>query len=176
MTNGEPLIAGMTPEQLRSHPKLQKHRMESEAAAQAVATPLPGALKHAFAVTPEITVGPYKVRPFVDRDYEFLQQLGHPLHLHVFTDNKQNPVEMIQGACGRQLCWMFTRPFKEVKAAFLEKGVDGVKTLADDTFEESNLDSMLALGQAIFQQLGIYWESVVAFQPIEADEGTEKKT
>lgn len=75
--------------------------VEEVAGKAAAADPLPGPLAQAFSLTPEIEVGRWRVRRFVDRDFEFLKALGHPLFKMTLAGMKK--AEIATAAKGRAL-------------------------------------------------------------------------
>lgn len=159
---------GETPEAIHPIAKLVEFQQEQALVTQANATPLPGALRDAFAIVPEITVGPYKVRPIVDRDWEYLQSLDHPLHKHI--NGTPSIGEMITGKYAWQLCYMFTHPFPEIKALLKKNGLDGFKTAAENDFETLNLAQLIEITKAVMQQVEIYWEPVIGHVPADGED------
>lgn len=159
---------GETPEAIHPIAKLVEFQQEQALVTQANATPLPGALRDAFAVVPEISVGHYKVRAIVDRDWEYLQQLDHPLHKHV--NGTPSMGEMITGKFAWQACYIFTHSFPEIKAMLKNSGLDGFRTAAENEFEILNLAQLIEIVKAIMQQVEIYWSPVIGHTPSDGDD------
>ncbi len=123
---------------------------------------------------PEIAVDKYKVRPFVDRDFEYLQELNHPLHKHMKVGEGLG--DMIRGQPAWELCYMFTHPFKEVKAVVKTGGVKALREAAADEFDEFGLAPMIEIIKAVMRQLEIYWEPVLAYKVVDDADSSKKNT
>jgi hypothetical protein len=121
-------------------------------------TPSPVEARDLFAPVPDIEVGPFKVRRFVDRDFVFLANIGHPLNCFTaLAERKYNFVPT--GELAWQLCWLLTRPVAEVKAQF-KRGPDAVKEAAADEFGVLPIFAIAKLMAAIARQVAIYTSSV----------------
>ena len=166
MTNGENVVE-------QAVNRLAEFQTEQSLVTQANSTPLPGPLRDVFAPVQEITVGPYKVRPMFDRDMEFLQFLDNPLYGH-FNDKKAEMIQFIQGQTAYELCYLFTHPFKEVKALFKSGGAAAVKQAAEDEFEEMPLAGHLEIVKAVMQQVEIYWSPVIGHSAPDDGDGSKK--
>ena len=138
---------------------------------QAAAEPLPGPAREAFAVNGDIMVGDYRVRRFVDRDFEFLSALKHPLYLMMTSGMKGEeapPDQYIpRGPAAWELCWIMTRPCAEVKKFIKANGLDGLKEAADAEFGEKTLAELTKLSEAVIHQMGVYWAPVLKYGPSE---------
>jgi len=168
MTNGENVLqAGIN--------RLNEFQQEQSLIKQANSTALPGPLRDAFAPIPEIQVGKYVVRPFRDRDCEFLQFLDNKLNGH-FHEKPATVMELIQGQTAWELCYLFTHPFKEVKALFKSGGVEAVKQAAEDEFEEMSLEGHLEIIKAVMRQMEIYWSPVIGHKSPDEGDGSKKNT
>lgn len=137
----------------------QKLSVEPKAR-EAAATPLPGPTRDAFAIQDSITVGPYVVRPFVDRDFEILQRLEHPLHKMMMGADKDY---LPQGLAAWQLAYLMTNPVKEVKKLIREKGITGFNEAAEDAFEELQLAGLTQISEAVLKQMMVYWSPVLEY-------------
>jgi len=169
MTNGETIVD-------KAINRLAEFQGEQSLVTTANSTPLPGALRNAFKSKPSIQVDKYTVRPVVDRDLEFLQELDHPLHRHFTNQSANIMLEIIRGRPAWELCYVFTHPFLDVKALFKSGGPAAVKQAAEYEFEQFDLASMLAIVMAIMRQIEAYWDPVVGFGPAEDGEGSKKNT
>lgn len=151
--------------------KLAEVQSDSLLAQQANATPLPGPLRNAFAVKNSIDVGDYKIRAVVDRDFEYLQQLDNPLHYQLSDKGKEiDMITLVRGQHAWDLCYLFTHPFKEVKAVLKSGGVAKLRELSGDEFDEFDVCKMLEVLKAIYRQIEIYWEPVISFKSSDTDD------
>lgn len=150
--------------------KLSEVQSESTLVQQANATPLPGPLRNAFAIKESIDVGPYKIRPIVDRDFEYLQLLDSPLHYQL-EGKEIDMINLIRGQKAWDLCYIFTHPFKEIKGVLKgDGGENKLHELAGNEFEEMDIAKMMEVLAAIFRQIEIYWEPVISFKSSEMDD------
>lgn len=139
-------------------------RLQSEERlASAAAVPLPGSLADAFAIRPEIEVGPYKVRPFYDWDIEILQLTNHPLAEVVkawINGGEPEKPYIPRGPDGWMAAWIFTR---DIDTA--EKGILA-KTASEDAkreFGRLGAPALLAISQAIARQMVGYFATIVSY-------------
>ena len=139
-----------------------RHEREDNAGRRAAAEPLPGPLRDAFAIQPNITVGPFSVRPFYDIDFEFLALLQHPLH-KMMTANEGDFVP--RGPHAWELCWIMTRDPDEVEAVVKEGGVDKLRASARKEFGKMRLPALGEISKAIVAQLTGYWSPVMEYGP-----------
>lgn len=154
--------------------KLKDVQEENRLAQQANSVPLPGVLRDAFSPIPEICVGSYRIRPVVDRDFEYLQSLDHPLHKVVSQENgDSNLGDTMRGQPAWEACLMFSKPFKEVKEIIKTKGIKGFKEQAADEFGELGLREIIEIMSAVFHQIEIFWACVIGHKT--ADDGDSKK-
>ena len=108
-----------------------------------------------FSPSPDIKVGPYTVRRFVDRDFLFLSKLGHPLKRFVaMADNSYNFEP--SGEQAWQICYILTRPIAETKALFKSGGPEAVKEAAADTFGELPIFAIGMVMAAVCKQMTLY--------------------
>ena len=168
MTNGENIVDSAVN-------RLAEFQNEQSLVTKANSTPLPGPLCDVFAPVQAITVGPYTVRPMLDRDLEFLQFLDNPLYGH-FYDKKADMLQFIQGQTAYELCYLFTHPFKDIKALFKSKEPKDIKQMAEDEFEEMGLTGHLEIIKAIMQQVEIYWSPVIGHSSADDVDGSKKNT
>ena len=97
-------------------------REQDEAGKRAAAEPLPGPAREAFAACPDVVVGPYRVRAARDRDIKVLSQLKNCYYEFVMTGD---PALVRTGQDAYELCWVMTRPAREVKRLVEERGAAG---------------------------------------------------
>lgn len=133
---------------------------EDTAGRRAAAEPLPGPLRDAFSILPNIEVGPYSVRPFYDIDFEFLAMLEHPLH-KMMTANEGDFTP--RGPHAWELCWILTRDADTVEGIIQGEGLKGLRAHAKKEFGKLRLPALAELSKAIVQQLTTYWSTVVAY-------------
>jgi hypothetical protein len=120
------------------------------AGAQAVREPLPGPAREAFAACPDEQVGPYKVRAARDRDIKVLSQLNNAYYKFVMT---ADPEDVKGGQDAYELCWIMTRPAREVKALVEKNGLDWLRAQADDEFGDLATADLMAVVTAAARQL-----------------------
>ncbi len=167
MTNGEAIAA-------KAVNRLAEFQSEQPLITTANSTPLPGALRNAFKINPDIQVDKYTIRPVVDRDVEFLQELEHPLYRHVMGSVQNVIGEIIRGRPAWQLCYLFTHPFREVKALFKSGGASAVNQAAEDEFDSFGLGALLEIVTAVMKQMEIYWEPVIGHKAADETDGSKK--
>lgn len=148
-----------------------RQAVEDAVAREVLADPLPGPLKDVFAPQQDIEVGPYKVRPFVDRDVEYLVALEHPaIMMWPKEATGKEPTGQPffpRGWPAWTLAWVFTHPFKEVKKVFTDGGSKHVLRLAEDEFGEFQIGALAELCRAVSEQMQRYWAPVIAYEPAE---------
>jgi hypothetical protein len=144
-----------------------RQKLESQAAAIAIATPRPGVLADVFKTQPDIEVGKYKVRPFYDLDFEFLQELGHPFATFAVGDTREIDEFVPRGPKAWQLFWIMTTPVVEVEALFKSGGVKGVEDASRAEFGQYQLGALFSIYKAVVSQLMIYAKSVVGYSASE---------
>ena len=148
-----------------------------EAAARASATPLPGPLADAFAISPDISVGKYKVRAFLEGDFELLQALEHPLYemLIAMFSGKENKADYFpRGLVAWELCYMFTHSFDDIEELLKNSGVGQFKAVAKSEFGRLPTAAILRLHQAVLKQVMQASSTAIAFGSSEDDEGSKK--
>lgn len=157
--------------------KLVEYQKDAKLTEQANSTPLPGPLRDAFALKESISVGPYQIRPFVDRDFEYLQLMDSPLHHQMKDrDGDIDLLPLIRGQKAWDLCMLFTHPFKEIKSIIKsDNGQSKFHEMAGEEFDELDVDKMLAILKAVYRQLEIYWSPVISFKSMDSDDGVSKK-
>jgi hypothetical protein len=148
-----------------------------EVTARASATPLPGSLADAFAIAPDITVGKYKVRPFCEIDFEFLQALEHPLYdmLIATFSGKENKADYFpRGQVAWELCYIFTHPIDEVEELF-KTGTGYVKEAAKKEFGKATFAGVLVLHKAVLKQVMAASQTAIAYGSATDDDDGSKK-
>ena len=149
-----------------------------EASARAAATPLPGPLADAFAIAPEIVVGKYKVRAFLECDFEFLKALEHPLY-EILIDLWQNTQTSKndfypRGQLGWEICYLFTHSADEVET-LLKSGVQAFKDAAKAEFGRMPTAAIAALNKAANQQCLLAFRTTINYGASESpDDGSKK--
>lgn len=138
--------------------------IEDEAGLKAASATLPGPLRDVFSPAPDIAAGPYKVRRFVDGDFVALAALGHPLNGFKAVADGSYGFEPSGQDCWT-LCWLLTRPRKESKALFREKGAAAVKDAAEDEFGEHSILALSKVMEAVAQQMTTYASANLEMQP-----------
>lgn len=157
---------------------VQKYKAENLAALAAMADPLPGPLKDAFAADLTVKAGGYTLRPFVDADFEMLAALGHPLQKLMETamaDGKEPELPLPRGPQAWQAIWLLTTDIDEAEDAF-KNGVEHVKDLARAKFSRKGIHELAQLYMAVVKQLSRYWSPVLAYGPADtsAEPGKEQ--
>lgn len=145
--------------------------VEDNAGKQAAATPLPGALRSAFAPQPFITVDEFKVRPFCDADFEALQFLDSPIQkmvAHAFEGEASNDKDidgiirkLSRGADAWNLCYVLTTEPDELDELFKNQGVNGVKAAAKQKFRRLQTAAVIQIVMACIEQFNKSWETMV---------------
>ena len=134
---------------------------------QSAATPLPAATRAAFSITPEIPVGNFKVRRFLDGDIDNLEGMDHPfgkLIVAVMSGEKESKNTFVpRGKWAWILCWMMTRPIEEVDAVIAEKGIKGITEEAAKVFRKSTFGDLAAVVQAVIEQFNVYCAPVLGY-------------
>lgn len=137
-------------------------KAQDEAEGQAAATPSPGESRDVFATAPDIKVGPYSVRRFVDGDFVSLASIGHPLNgIKAIADEDAGYKFVPTGKDCWTLCWIMTRPRKESKALLKSAGKEGVEDAASDEFGDLPIQALYNLMVAILKQINIYAENSI---------------
>jgi hypothetical protein len=129
---------------------------------------MPGPLKDVFSVQPDIVVGPYRVRPFYDGDFENLSALGHPLHKLMVDgmSGKEPPKEMdpmVRGPALWEMAWMLTREIEDTDTLLAKDGKAGVAKAAKREFGKLQFGAVMAISKAVAEQMRIYWSSVLGY-------------
>lgn len=147
----------------RSFPPNTPPSLEQDETAEQAGTRSPGPLREAWAPVPDIEVGPYKVRRFVDADFMRLARLGHPLNgLSAMWTWMENPI--ISGPVAYNIIWLMTTDVPTAKAA-ITAGVDGVKAAAEKKFSELGGSELTSLIVAIAFQLSRYMGARLDYEP-----------
>jgi len=155
--------------------KTQAVAEEREIIAQANATPLPGALRDAFAAQQDIKVGKYSVRPFYDMDFEILQMLDHPLAKMALGGEKYGErIQDLRGINSWTVCFMLTHDVDEVDE-LSQKGAEAFQRAARKEFGRLQLGGLLEINKAILEQFGRYFSTVVGLEAVDNGDGAPKK-
>jgi hypothetical protein len=149
-----------------------------EAAARAAATPLPGPLADAFAIAPEIPVGNYKVRAFLECDFEFLKALEHPLYeilIDLWTGTKDSKNDYFpRGQLGWDICFMFTHSADEVET-LLKQGKSAFEDAAKTEFSRLPGAAIVKIHSAAKDQCLIAFSTLVQHGVSSSDDEGSKK-
>lgn len=156
------------PSEAEIQERLDDYKVLDMAGAEAEAAALPGASLAAFAPVQDVVVGPYRIRPVYDVDFEFLTHLGH-----LFANFAQGNTEGFKGFVPRgqeawTLFWLFTNPPEEVEKALAdpERGVEWVRAQAKAQFDRNNLAKNLVLYRGIVQQMMVYAGVAIRYEPV----------
>jgi hypothetical protein len=158
----------MNPIESKIAETVARQDMEDKVGMMAATTPLPGPLADAFAPQPDIVIGPFKVRPFYDADFEFLSWLEHPLHRFMLKGEGEDFVP--RGPMAWELCWLMTRPIEEVEKIFAAGGRKAVSEAARGVMGRLQIAALTALCDAAIRQMTVYWSPVLKYGA-----ATEKK-
>ena len=145
-----------------------------EAAAEAMATPLPGPLADAFAIAPEIKVGKYSVRAFLEGDFELLHALNHPLYdmlIATFSGKTTEVDYMNRGPKAWELCALFTTSFDEAEK-MISDGT--LKDVAQKEYKKQPTAVVVKLHNAIIKQVMLASSTAIAYGSSEDGEGSKK--
>ena len=154
--------------------KLKQMAVEDLAGHRALAEPLPGPLKDAFALAPEIVVGPYKVRRFRDGDFKILAALDNPfsewLRACLLGDQTGADVKIQPtGQAMWDLAFVFTRPAKQIKEVIQSVGIKGLQEQSEEEFGEFRLAALSKILAAIIDQSSIYATANIEYGPAETE-------
>jgi hypothetical protein len=145
--------------------QLQVEERRRRTLVQAGMTPFPGPAKDAFALSPEIEVGKFKVRPFYDIDFELLAEIKHPLYDACIKLDKEASIAS-RGPQAWQLCWLFTHTPEEGEAAVKDGTLDSE---AKAEFSKMQLKGLTALQEVIYHQLELYWAPMMSYEEGDGD-------
>ena len=161
----------------------QKLKEQADADAkglEASATILPGPTRAAFSMVPDIKVGPYKVRRFLDGDLDTLASMEHPFgkiiekRMAGIDDDSTNWLP--RGKWGWILCWMMTRDIDEVDKVIADGGIEAVTEAAKKEFRKSTFGDIGAIALAVIEQFNIYQAPIIGYGPSdEKDEGEKSR-
>jgi hypothetical protein len=149
--------------------KLKEQAEEDAIGLRASATPLPGPTRKAFSIVPEIRVGDFKVRRFLDGDIDNLEGMDHPfgkLIVAVMAGDKENEKSFVpRGKWAWILCWMMTRDIDEVDKVIAEGGIKAVTEAASKEFRKSTFGDLSGVVQAVIEQFNVYCAPVIGYGP-----------
>lgn len=166
--------------------RLQQHAQQDAEGMAAAKSALPGPLRDAFALNPNIQVGEFSVRPFYDADFEFLSWLNHPMAgigpQFLLGNDDATVAQKFEavvtniipsGPSFWQLAWLLTRDVMTCDAEF-KKGVESVRTAARLEFGAMRSGALRALHLAVFQQFNSYWSTTLDYSgPTLVEDGKE---
>jgi hypothetical protein len=142
---------------------VKKQQADDKIGLQAATAALPGPLKDVWALVPDIQVGPFKVRRFVDGDFIRLAAFDHKLNSFTAVSAwLENPEP--SGKEAWLLNWMLTRPTMEVKDA-IKAGPEKVRELAENEFSELSGMQLALIMRAIVEQLATYLGTHIEYKP-----------
>ncbi len=157
---------------LESSDRVAEIQAKRAAVSEANSNPLPGSLKDAFAIAPEIKVGKFTVRPFYEIDFEFLTVIGDPLNMLVETSGKDD--FMPRGLPVWQICFMFTNDVDTVEA-LLKQGIEAYNAAAKKSFcTKIQLPGLMEIIKAVLIQRNNYWTPASGYESAEEEEGSKK--
>jgi hypothetical protein len=144
-----------------------KTQAVDQEAAQALAEPLPGPTRDIFAVSQDIKVGKWSVRPFYDLDFVLLEELKHPMakimKASMLGENSQDDY-IPSGPTAWELFWVMTRSIEETEGILL--AADGRKALSNRArteFGKTSFAVLVKLYEAVVRQIGICTSGNVAY-------------
>lgn len=165
--------------------RVAEYAQQDNAGSRAAHEPLPGPLVDVFAIPDSIECGPYKVRAFVDADFEFLTILKHPLHEMMTSQAEKAPTGnaknipptvnmkyIPRGPSAWDLAWIMTRPAVETQKLLAEGGTAGLGAAARAEFSQYQIGAIFKLTEAVMTQMARYWSTVVGYGT-KAKEGDE---
>ncbi len=144
----------------------QEEARDDKAGMQAATAALPGPLRDVWALAPDITEGPYKIRRFVDGDFVRLAAFGHKLNSFSAVGAWLETPEP-SGKDAWLLNWMLTRSTAEVKAFISTGGKVAVEDAAESEFSELSGMQLAMIMRAIVTQLAVYLGTRVEYKPAE---------
>lgn len=150
---------------------VEKYKAENLTALAAMADPLPGPLKEAFAPDLTVAVGEHRLRPFYDADFEMLAMLNHPLQKMMesaMEDGKEPDLPLPRGPQAWQAIWLLTTDIDAAEDMF-RQGVDKVKEAARLKFSRKGIHELAQLYTGVVKQMSRYWNPVLAYGPAEAE-------
>ena len=139
------------------------------ASKEANAKSLPGPLADAFAIPDSIRVGKYLVRPVLEVDMLFLQQLEHPLYK--MLNEKDSEDFKMSGPLAWQLCYIFTHDVDDVELAVSDHTL---KANAQKEFGRLQIGGISKIVEAVMQQLAAYAAPIIGYGNAEDGEGSKK--
>ena len=161
--------------------KVLEQQVEDLAGHRALAEPLPGALKDAFSLAPDITVGPYKVRRFRDGDFKILAALDNPLNdfLRACLNGDKTGAGIKVEPTGQamwDIAYVFTRPAIETAKMIRDQGVQAFQEAAEIEFSELRMAALAEILGAIIDQAHIYATANIAYDypAKEGDDGASR--
>lgn len=146
--------------------RVRQENAADDAGKRALAEPLPGPLRDAWALPDSIKVGPYEVRPFYDIDFEFLSLIQHPLYKEMLASQsgKEAAEEFFpRGPAAWELCWIMTRSVDDVEAAIKLGGRVALAAAAKKEFSMKQLSALMQLVTAATRQMSVYWSTAQTF-------------
>ena len=148
--------------------KLLEHSAKKIADAQATGEPLPGAVRDAFSLTPDIKVGSYTVRACLDFDIELLSMLNHPLNemrLAVIASEGKEVPELFKpsGSMAWELCFIFTTPVDELDELVGKLGLAGLKNAAKARYSRLQPVGLATLSAACIKQYLASWNPALSY-------------
>lgn len=152
--------------------KLQELLLNKAAATEAAKAPFPGPLRKAFTTPLTKTVGPFKVRPFFDGDYDILAALEHPLQLFLSNSLSEDAwgkkLKTIRGQDAWNLCHLFTTPAAasfEILAN--EENLAKFKIEARDRFSTFQLSDLVLIQTVVFDNYLSCYTTVAELESID---------
>jgi len=143
-----------------------------EAARRAIAEPLPGQARQAFAVDQAIEAGGYRVRPACDYDVEILDQLESKFG-EFFKSGKDADI-LPTGHHAWELCHLMTTPPEDVDEFVAQHGLAAFKEAAKKRFAFAPQKTIAKVVMAAFKQMFRSFSDVPEHVPADvAGESTE---
>lgn len=133
----------------------------------AAAEPFPGPTRDVFALIPDIPVGPYRIRPFYDYDFEVLSSLKHPLHaMMVEAMGGKESSSLTFEPRGPQvwnLAFLMTRSPDVIDEIVGKGGWDAFRSAAKAEFSRLQIPALTEIVKVIAHQMRIYWSPTLGY-------------
>ena len=172
--------------------KLNEARVAIESGRQAMAEPVPGAVRDAIEQRTPIKVGSYSVRACEDGDIELLSLLEHPMNqLRLETaaigavepEDRKKAFEAIwtrwveshsyRGPMAWQICFILTHPGEDVDAIFDEGGLVAIRDAAKKEFRRLGPRQLMELTPVCINQYLRSWNTMLSHEPMADDDSGE---
>lgn len=159
MSDAKPASSLFDPEiEKRTNQIIQEAAARDEAGRRAAVEPLPGPSRKAFSIDPDIVVGDYTVRPACDFDLNLLSQLNSKFYDFFMKGGDTDTLPT--GPDAWELCYVMTRPAREVAQTLKKSKVSGLKQAAEDEFSFYQLRDLAQIVVAAVKQIALSCETI----------------